>query len=111
MDYSSTFNIASKVFHTVMDIGEAAVSVVSVPVGTAAAGLYTMMGTGYMGLGFSPQIAMMAGGGAGVIALGLTSYWACKSIGAVFRSSAEDRAPATPEAYKADFSLEGLVPA
>ena len=109
MDYSSTFNTASSIFHTTMDVAEAAISVASVPIGTAAAALYSAMGTGYMGLGYSANTAMWVGGGVGLVALALTSYWAYKSIKNVFAKSAE-----TPEPEKTappvDFN-SGLAPA
>jgi hypothetical protein len=97
MSYSPLFNIASSAFHTVMDVGESAISVASVPIGTAATGIYTMMGTGYMGLGFAPSVAMAAGGGAAVVALGLTSYWAYKSLRNVFTGAAREPVEAAPE--------------
>lgn len=97
MDYTSSFNVASQVYHSVMDVAEAGISVASVPIGTAAAGVYTMMGTGYMGLGLSPQMAMVAGGGAAVVALGYTSYWAYKSIRNIFTKEATNPVESTQE--------------
>lgn len=89
MDYTSLFNGLSAGVNGLLATADAAITTLSVPVTSAWVAAFTAIGLGELGPGgLAANYALAAGGLAGVVALGVTGYFAYHRLKNIFSGKA-----------------------